>query len=88
MRDSHPLAHPIFWRLIKHMDVENVTDELLIQNSILAFIHNYKDHKWIDKYKELLSNIENGKYKVPEVRKRGRSAQRQKKAPASKDMAS
>lgn len=60
----------------------NVSNETLIQNSILAFIHNYKDHMWIGKYKELLENIENGKYKVSEVRKRGRSAQRQKKAKA------
>tara|TARA_B100000965_G_scaffold389848_1_gene396048 strand:+ start:204 stop:407 length:204 start_codon:yes stop_codon:yes gene_type:complete len=66
----------------------NVSNELLIQNSILAFIHNYKDHIWIDNYKELLENIENGKYKVSEVRKRGRSAQRQKQAKASKDTAS
>lgn len=66
----------------------NVSNETLIQNSILAFIHNYKDHMWIDKYKELLSNIENGKYKVSEVRKRGRSAQRQKKAKASETTAS
>ena len=66
----------------------NVSNETLIQNSILAFIHNYKDHMWIGKYKELLGNLENGKYKVSEVRKRGRSAQRQKKAQASKDTAS
>ena len=66
----------------------NVSNETLIQNSILAFIHNYKDHMWIDKYKELLANIENGKYKVSEVRKRGRSAQRQKKAKATETTAS
>ena len=37
---------------------------------------------FLDIPKELLENIENGKYKVSEVRKRGRSAQRQKKAKA------
>ena len=66
----------------------NVSNEVLIQNSILAFIHNYKDHMWIEKYKELLGNLENGKYKVSEVRKRGRSAQRQKQEKSSKDTAS
>ena len=66
----------------------NVSNETLIRNSILAFIHNYKDHMWIGKYKELLENIENGKYKVSEVRKRGRSAQRQKQEKSSKDTAS
>ena len=70
------------------MDVENVTDELLIQNSILAFIHNYQEHTWVDKYQELLNKIESGKLKISEVRKRGRSAQRQKQEKSSKDTAS
>jgi len=70
------------------MDVENVSNEILIQNSILAFIHNYKDHQWIDKYQELLKGISSGKLKVSEVRKRGRSAQRQKQEKSSKDTAS
>ena len=70
------------------MDVENVSNEILIQNSILAFIHNYKDHMWINKYQELLKGIESGKLKVSEVRKRGRSAQRQKQEKSSKDTAS
>tara|TARA_R100001530_G_scaffold118488_1_gene85615 strand:+ start:381 stop:593 length:213 start_codon:yes stop_codon:yes gene_type:complete len=70
------------------MDVENVTDELLIQNSILAFIHNYREHTWVDKYQELLNKIESGKLKISEVRKRGRSAQRQKQEKSSKDTAS
>ena len=70
------------------MDVENVTDELLIQNSILAFIHNYQSHMWIGQYQELLNKLESGKLKISEVRKRGRSAQRQKQANASKDTAS
>ncbi len=70
------------------MDVENVTDELLIRNSILAFIHNYREHQWVEQYQELLEKIESGKLKISEVRKRGRSAQRQKQAKASKDTAS
>jgi len=51
-------------------------------------MHNYREHQWIGKYQELLEKLERGQLKVSEVRKRGRSAQRQKQAKASKDTAS
>ena len=74
--------------VINYMDVENVSDEILIQNSILAFIHNYQSHMWIGQYQELLNKLESGKLKISEVRKRGRPAERQKQEKSSKDTAS
>ena len=65
------------------MTVEEVTDELLIQNSILAFIHNYREHKWIDQYQELLQRIESGQYSTPKVQGRGRPAKRARKKETS-----
>jgi len=65
------------------MTVEEVTDELLIQNSILAFIHNYREHKWIDQYQELLQRIESGQYSTSKVQGRGRPAKRARKKETS-----
>ena len=28
-------------------------DNTLIENAILAFLHNYPDHKWVEQYKVL-----------------------------------
>ena len=65
------------------MTVEQVTDELLIQNSILAFIHNYKEHQWVGQYQELLQRIESGEYKTTKVQGRRRPAKRARKKETS-----
>ena len=59
-----------------------VDDNELIENAILAFLHNYPEHKWVGNYRVLLSKVKelrNAKSKSAEVRKRGRPAQRQRK---------
>ena len=58
-----------------------MTDNLLIENAILAFLHHYPNHKWAGDYAKLLDkikSIENAKPKDAEVRKRGRPAKRQR----------
>jgi hypothetical protein len=69
-------------------EIDNVADEVLIQNSILAFIHNYQQHMWIGQYQELLRRLESGQSKVTKTQGRGRPAKRQRQAKASKDTAS
>ena len=56
-----------------------IEDQILIENAILAFLHNYPNHKWAVPYAELLTKIRNEQPKSTEVRKRGRPAKRQRK---------
>ena len=68
-----------------------MNDNLLIENAILAFLHNYPHHKWKGEYVKLLDKIrtiENARPKDAEVRKRGRPAKRQRKAKASSSASS
>ena len=65
-----------------------INEELLIRNSILAFLHNYREHEWVSRYQDLLEQIESGKLKVTKTQGRGRPAKRQRQAKASKDTAS
>ena len=62
-----------------------MTDNLLIENAILAFLHHYPDHKWAVPYAELLTKLRALKNEQPEptqTQKRGRPAKRQRKAKA------
>ena len=64
------------------MEVRLMNDNTLIENAILAFLHNYPEHNWVDEYKVLLSKLQALKNEQPkdaEVRKRGRPAKRQRK---------
>ena len=59
-------------------------DNTLIENAVLAFLHHYPEHDWVDDYKVLLSKVQfmrakNEQPKDAEVRKRGRPAKRQRK---------
>ena len=59
-----------------------IEDNILIENAVLAFLHNYPDHKWTEHYKVLLSKLKTLQDEQPkdaEVRKRGRPAERQRK---------
>ena len=59
-----------------------MTDNLLIENAILAFLHHYPNHKWAGDYAKLLEKVRALKDEQPkdaEVRKRGRPAKRQRK---------
>ena len=59
-----------------------MNDNLLIENAILAFLHNYPDHEWTEDYRVLLSKVrglKDAQSKDVEVRKRGRKATRQRK---------
>ena len=63
-----------------------IEDNILIENAVLAFLHNYPNHKWTEHYKVLLSKLkalQNEQPKDAEVRKRGRSAERQRKKETS-----
>ena len=56
-----------------------MNDNLLIENAVLAFLHNYPNHEWVDDYKVLLEKLERLKNAKPEdttVQKRGRPAKR------------
>ena len=58
-----------------------MNDNTLIENAILAFLHHYPEHDWVDDYKVLLSKLQALKNEQPkdaEVRKRGRPAIRQR----------
>jgi hypothetical protein len=58
-----------------------MNDNTLIENAILAFLHHYPEHDWVDDYKVLLSKLQALKNEQPkdaEVRKRGRPAKRQR----------
>ena len=65
-----------------------IEDNILIENAVLAFLHNYPNHKWTDHYKVLLDKLktlQNEQSKNTEVRKSGRSTQGQgKKETASR----
>ena len=68
-----------------------MTDNLLIENAILAFLHHYPNHKWAGEYAKLLDkikSIENAKSEDAEVRKRGRPAKRQRKKETTSDTTS
>ena len=63
-----------------------IEDNILIENAVPAFLHNYPDHKWTEHYKVLLSKLkalQNEQPKDAEVRTRGRPAQRQGKKETS-----
>ena len=63
-----------------------IEDTILIENAILAFLHNYPQHKWANEYEILLKKVKDGEYQTTQTRKRGRSAKRQrtKEAPGNK----
>ena len=65
-----------------------IDDQILIENAILAFLHNYPDHQWAVNYAELLKRIRNEQPKTTEVRKRGRPAKRQRKKETTSDASS
>ena len=65
-----------------------IDDQILIENAILAFLHNYPDHHWAVNYAELLKRIRNEQPKTTEVRKRGRPAKRQRKKETTSDASS
>ena len=59
-----------------------MNDNLLIENAVLAFLHNYPKHEWVEQYQIQLSKVRALKDEQPEtaeVRKRGRPAKRQRK---------
>ena len=63
-------------------DYKVMNDNTLIENAILAFLHNYPDHKWTEDYRVLLSKVQGLKDEQPkdaEVRKRGSTAKGQGK---------
>ncbi len=73
------------------MEVRSMDDNTLIENAILAFLHNYPDHKWTEDYRVLLSKVQGLKDEQPkdaEVRKRGRPAKRQRKKEATSNTTS
>ena len=58
------------------------SDNKLIENAILAFLHHYPQHQWVEDYQALLTKVRalnDEQPKDAEVRKRGRPAQRQRK---------
>ena len=61
-------------------------DNVLIENAILAFLHNYPEHKWVEQYKILLSKVrelKDAKSNSVEVQERRPSAKRQGKKETS-----
>ena len=67
-----------------------MNDNTLIENAILAFLHNYPGHNWVDDYKVLLSKVRtlNEQPTDTPVQKRGRPAKRQRKKETSSSEAS
>ena len=63
---------------------ERKSKDWLILNAILAYLHNYPSNTWTQQYQELRDELTN----VPQVRKRGRPAQRQRKKKTSTTEAS
>ena len=59
-----------------------MNDNLLIENAILAFLHHYPQHEWVDDYKVLLNKVQTLRSQSNEqpenttVQKRGRPAKR------------
>jgi len=77
--------------------MKKIADNTLIENAILAFLHNYPDHKWVDEYKILLDKIQSlpkvphpldEQSKTPTVQKRGRPAKRARTKETSSNEAS
>ena len=64
-----------------------MNDNTLIENAVLAFLHHYPEHNWVDDYKVLLAKVRalNEQPETAEVRKRGRPAKRQRKKEATGD---
>jgi len=59
-----------------------MNDNSLIENAILAFLHHYPEHNWVNDYKVLLAKVRAVKDEQPKdstVQKRGRPAKRQRK---------
>ena len=68
-----------------------MNDNKLIENAILAFLHNYPDSQWKESYLVLLSkvrHVENEQSTTTETRKRGRPAKRARTQKASSDTTS
>ena len=67
-----------------------MNDNTLIENAILAFLHHYPEHNWVDDYKVLLSKVRtlNEQPTDTTVQKRGRPAKRQRTKKASSSEAS
>ena len=68
-----------------------MNENTLIENAILAFLHNYPEHRWRDEYLVLLSKVRNLIDEQPKdttVQKRGRPAKRQRTQKASSSEAS
>tara|TARA_R100001082_G_C4287422_1_gene126643 strand:+ start:452 stop:655 length:204 start_codon:yes stop_codon:yes gene_type:complete len=63
-------------------------DSILIENAVLAFLHNYPEHHWVDQYNDLLKRLKSGQYPPNTVQKRGRPAKRQRTQKATSDKAS
>ncbi len=64
------------------MEVYKMNENILIENAILAFLHHYPEHNWVNDYKVLLNKVQTIRHAKPEdaeVRKRGRPAKRQRK---------
>ena len=73
------------------MEVSQMNENTLIENAVLAFLHHYPEHDWVDDYKVLLSKLQalrNEQPKDAEVRKRGRPAKRQRTKEASSNKTS
>ncbi len=73
------------------MEVRSMNENTLIENAVLAFLHHYPEHDWVDDYKVLLSKLQalrNEQPKDAEVRKRGRPAKRQRKKEATSNTTS
>ena len=59
-----------------------MNDNVLIENAILAFLHHYPQHEWVDDYKVLLSKVkalQDGQPSPTKVQGRGRPAKGQRK---------
>ena len=72
------------------MEVRSMNENTLIENAVLAFLHHYPEHDWVDDYKVLLSKLQalrNEQPKDAEVRKRGRAAKRQRTKETTSDKA-
>jgi hypothetical protein len=68
-----------------------MNDNLLIENAVLAFLHNYPEHKLKEDYLILLDKVRGMKDELadaPEVRKRGRPAKRQRTKEAASNTSS
>ncbi len=55
-----------------------MNENILIENAILAFLHHYPEHNWVDEYKVLLAKVKalNEQPKNTPDKKRGRPAKK------------